>query len=131
MTYRNYRKFDSLKFNNELEILLTKENIDVCIKFDDKFLEVLHKQASLKRKLLRANQASHVSKSLQKATLRRSYLENVYIKTRTENSLKAFKKQKSSRLYTKERKTFFNNLNPSLVKDKKRFWKTVKLFFLK
>ena len=64
ITYRDYKKFDSLKFNNELKNVLTIENIDNCTKFDEKFLEVLDKLAPLKKKLLRANHASYVSKAL-------------------------------------------------------------------
>ena len=73
ITYRVYKKFDSLKFNKELKNILTKENIDNCTKFDKKYLEVLDKNAPLKRKLLRANHVSYVSKSLRKAIMRRSY----------------------------------------------------------
>ena len=59
-TYRDCKKFDSLKLNDELKKLLTNENIDNCTKFDEKFLEVLDKHATLKRKLLRTNHASYV-----------------------------------------------------------------------
>ena len=64
--------------------------------------------------------------------MRRSYLEKIYFKKRTDHSLKAYKKQKNyySRLYKKERKNSFSSLNPSFVKDNKLFWKTVKPFFL-
>ena len=63
--------------------------------------------------------------------MRRSHLEKVYCKNKSEKSFKAYKKQKSfcSRLYKKERKRFFNNLNPSFVTDNKLFWKTIKPFF--
>ena len=37
-TYRDYKKFDSLKFNDELKNLLMIENIDNCTKFGEKFL---------------------------------------------------------------------------------------------
>ena len=129
ITYRDYKRFDSLKFSNQLKNVLTIENIDNCTNFDEKFLEVLDKHAPLKRKLLRANHASYVSKALRKAITRRSYLENVSFKNHTENSLRAFKKQKTfcSRPHKKERKKFLNSLNPSFVKDK-HFWKTVKPF---
>ena len=69
---RDYKKLDSLKFNNELKNVLTIENIHNCTKFDKKFLEVLDKHAPLKRKLLRTNDASYVSKALRKAIMRRS-----------------------------------------------------------
>ena len=58
------------------------------------FGKFLDKHAPLKRKLLRANLASYVSKALRKAIIMRSYLEKVYFKDRIENSLRAFKKQK-------------------------------------
>ena len=47
ITYRDYKKFDSLKFNNELKNVLTIKNTDNCTKFDEKFLEVLDKHAPL------------------------------------------------------------------------------------
>ena len=85
---------------------------------------------TLKRKPLKANNASHVPEFLQKTIIRRSYLKKVYFKNRTENSLKAFIKQKSfcNGLY-KKRNKFFNNLNLSFVIYDKLFWKTVKPFF--
>ena len=62
--------------------------------------------------------------------MKKSNLEKLYFKNRTENWLKTYKGQRNyySRLYKKERKEFFNNLNPSFVKNNKFFWKT-KLFF--
>ena len=85
----------------------------------------------MKRKLLRANHASYISKPLRKVIMRTSHLEKVYHKNKSEKSFKAYKKQKNicSRLYKKERKRFFNNLNPSFGTDNKLFWKTIKPFF--
>ena len=81
ITYREYKKFDSLKFNSELKNVLTIANIDNCTKFNEKLLEVLDKHVPLKRKLLRANHASYVSKSLRKAIMRRYYPEKCILKT--------------------------------------------------
>ena len=63
--------------------------------------------------------------------MKKSQLENIYRKTLTEKSLKAYKKQKNyvSRLYKKERKMFFNSLNSSVISDNRKFWKTVKPLF--
>ena len=46
-------------------------------------------------------------------------------------SLKKSKKQKSycSRLYKKERKKFFSNLNLSKIYENKIFWKIIQTFF--
>ena len=131
IVYRNYKYFTSQNFNNELEFVFSKENIDSCSKFNQTFLNILNKHAPLKKKQLRANHASYVSKSMRKAIMRRSYLENVYFKKRREKSLRAYRKQKnySSSLYKKERKKFFNKLNPYFVIDNKLFWKAIKPFF--
>ena len=80
---------------------------------------------------------------MRKAIMRMPYLENVYFKQgttytslfqeKTDKSLGASKKQNNycSRVYKKERKNFFNKLNPSCVNDSKLFWKTAKPLFLK
>ena len=58
------------------------------------FLRILSKHAPIKSKLLRANHASYISKTLRTAIMKRSYLENLYYKKRTDHSLKNYKKQK-------------------------------------
>ena len=68
--------------------------VNSCDKFDKKFLTVLDKHAPRKKNILRANHLSYVSKALRKTTMKRSYLEKLYFKMRTENSLKTYKKQK-------------------------------------
>ena len=45
-------------------------------------MKVLNRHAPLKKKILRANQSSYMSKTLRKAIMRRSYLENKYLKLR-------------------------------------------------
>ena len=63
--------------------------------------------------------------------MKRSYLEKVYFKKQTTQSLEKYKKQKNycSRLYQKESKNFFISLNTSFVNDNKLFSKAVKPFF--
>ena len=131
IVYKNYKYFNSQNFNDELKFAFSKENIDSCNIFNQTFLNVLNKHIPLKKKQFRANHDSYVSKSMRKATMRRSYLENVYLKKREGKSLRAYKKQKNccSRVYKKERKQFFNKLNPFFVNDNKLFWKTIKPFF--
>ena len=103
--YRDYKKFDSLKFNVDLKNAFAHEKIESCIKFDEVFMTVLNRHAPLKKKILRANHSSYMSKTLRKAIMRRSYLENKFLK-KTDQYLRAYKKQKNycSRLYKKERK---------------------------
>ena len=67
---------------------------------------------------------------MRKTVIRRSYLENVYFKKRTDKSLRTYKKQKIIVAgFTKRNVKIFNKLNPSFVNDNKLFWKTVKPFF--
>ena len=80
--------------------------------------------------MLRTNHSSYMSKTLKKSNHEKILSwEKVFKKT--DHSLRAYKKQKNycSRLYKKERKKFFNGLNPSFVTDNKLFWKTIKPFF--
>ena len=59
-----------------------------------------------------------MTKALRKAIMRRSELE----------SKARFKKQKKfcSKLYKKERKKFYSNLELNEITDNKLFWKTIK-----
>ena len=68
-------------------------------------MTVLNRHAPLKKKILRANHSSYMSKTLRKTIMRRSYLEKKYFKKKTDLSLRACKKQKNccSRLYKKEK----------------------------
>ena len=129
--YRDYKIFNFSNFNDELTTIFLRHTVGPCYQFDQIFFNVLDKHAPMKWKLLRANHSSYISKPLRKAIMRRSHLEKVYYKNKSEKSFKAYKKQKNfcSRLYKKERKWFFNSLNPSFVTDNKLFWKTIKPFF--
>ena len=129
--FRDYKKFNFSDFNDELNINFSRNTVGSCYQFDQIFLDVLDKHASMKRKLLRANYSSYISKPLRKPIMRRSHLEKVYYKNKSEENFKVYKKQKNfcSRLHKKERKRFFNNLNPPFVTDNKLVWKTVKPFF--
>ena len=50
--YRNYKYFDSRKFNRDLKEEFPREYVDLCSKFDEIFLRVLNRRAPLKKKCL-------------------------------------------------------------------------------
>ena len=77
------------------------------------FLEVLNEHAPLKKKIVRAIVVPYMTKALRKAIANRSRLENRYYKTKSCECLRAYNKQKNycSRLYKKERKRYYNNLD--------------------
>ena len=63
--------------------------------------------------------------------MNRSRLETRFFKTRSASDRLRFKKQKKyvSRLYKKERKAFYENLNIKMFLDNKSFWKNMKPLF--
>ena len=95
LEYRNYKNFDSVLFNEDLKYMFSQDPVNSCAKFDKIFFEVLDKHARRKTKILQANHSSYVSKGLRKAITKRSSLEKLYFKNRTETSLKTYKRQKN------------------------------------
>ena len=80
--YRNYKKFDNLKFKEALNRELMKHdlnNIDYE-NFHEIVLSILNAHAPLKKKHLRANHASFVTREFRKAVMKRARLRNVYLK---------------------------------------------------
>ena len=71
----NYRKFNENNFNQDLHNQLSSEQPKDYASFEKLFLPILEEHAPLKKKLLRANHAPYVTKTLRKAFMRRSYLQ--------------------------------------------------------
>ena len=92
---------------------------------------ILNKHAPLKTKYLRANDGHFMTKALRKAMMNRKKFRNRYIKSRTEENLKAFKKQRNFcvRLLRRTKSDYFGNLDPGDLTDNRKFWKTVKPVF--
>ena len=64
--------------------------------------------------------------------MKRSYLEKLYFKKKTTESLKKYKKHKNfvSKLYKKERKkNYFDILDVNKITDNKTFWKNIQSLF--
>ena len=88
-------------------------------------IKVLNKHAPLNKKFIRANHVPYMTKNLRKAIMKRSQLENKYIRNYTVENMNKYKKHKNfcSKLYKKERKKFYSQLD---ITDNKLFWKTMK-----
>ena len=104
--------------------------IDKYETFEEEFLKVLNKHDPLKKKFIRANHAPYMTKNLRKAIMKRSLLENKYISNSTVENKNKYKKHKNfcSRLYKKERKKFYSQLDIKNITDDELFWKTMKPF---
>ena len=129
--YRNFKKFNEKDFNQELRGRLSTELVDNYSSFENVFINVLIEHASIKKKVIRANHAPYVTKALRKIIMKRSQLEKIYFKKRTQESFKKYKKQKNycSRLYRRNRKSFFESMDSSKITDNKTFWKNIQPFF--
>ena len=129
--YRDYKNFVENNFRIELKEKLQNTFIDNYNKFENIFLEVLNKHAPPKKKIFRANHKPYMTKSLRKAIMRRSALENKYYRNKSEETYKAYKKQRNftNKLLKKEKKRYFSNLKLNNFTDNKKFWNTVKPLF--
>ena len=99
--------------------------------FENAFLGVLNTHAPLKKKVIRANQKPYVTKNLRKAIMQRSYLENKFYKYRSEEYRMALKRQKNycNRLYKRERRKYYSQLNLNNITDNKKFWNVMRPLF--
>ena len=129
--YRDYRNFIENDFRDELRMKLERDEIKEYERFETIFLNVLNKHAPYKKKILRANQQPYITKTLRKAIMKRSELERKYYKNSSPENNKAYRKQKKfcSKLYKRERKKYYSNLDIKNITDNKKFWKTMKPFF--
>ena len=110
---------------------MSTELVDNYSSFENVFIDVLNRHASIKKKVVRANHAPYVTKAFRKAMMKRSQLGKIYFKKRTQESFKKYKKQKNycSSLYKQERKSFFESIDSSKITENKTFWKINQHFF--
>ena len=133
ITYRNYTNFRADDFRKDLCDQITSElqGKDDYGAFDAVVTNILNKHAPLKTKYLRANDGPFMTKALRIAMMHRKKLCNRYIKSRTEENLKAFKKQRNFcvKLLRKTKSDYYRNLDLGDLTDNRKFWKTVKPVF--
>ena len=131
--YRDYRKFDEFIFRSELHLKLSslKENELNYENFENVFVGLLNIHAPMKEKYIRANNAPFMNKILSKAVMTRSRLRNIFLKNPCETNKINYNKHRNfcTRLFKKEKKKFYDNLDIKQITDNKKFWKTVKPLF--
>ena len=91
ISYRNFRDFKEHNFKWNLQNRLSAESVEEYAPFEKIFLDVLNKHAHLKKKVVCANHAPYITKTLRKAIMKRSHLEKVCSKKKTPDSLTKFK----------------------------------------
>ena len=126
--YRDYKNFNDTDFCLDLENKLEK-----CPKhyenFEKTFVNVLNAHAPRKTKILRVNQKPHVDKNLRKAIMKRSKLKNRANKTKLQNDIAKYKKQRNlvAKLDRDSKLRYFDNTEMS--KNLKPFWNECKPYF--
>ena len=95
INYRDYSKFDDVKFRSDLREELSKCYRDGTTydRFNATVEKVLDKHAPLEKKSVRANDGSFMTKALRKAIMLRTRLRNMHNKCKTQEKWNAFKKQ--------------------------------------
>ena len=132
-SYRDYKHFDQPLFRFELLEKLNNVNegkVD-CDTFETICKTLLNRHAPLKVKYTRANNQPFMNKKLSKAVMTRSRLRNKFLKNPNDTNNINYKKYRNycTRLFKKEKKLYYNNLDTNLITDNKKFWKTVKPLF--
>ena len=129
--YRDYRSFSIDHFKEDLGDNLKNNTITEYSHFQNIFLEILHKHAPIKKKMLRFNDNPFMTKALRKAIMHRSKLKEIFHKMRTKEDWNNYKKQRNLRvnLLRSTKKDYFQKLNIKDLTDNKKFWKTIKPFF--
>ena len=95
MFYRDYKNLDTDDFNSTLKDRLGSleelnyKHFQLC------FLKLLNEQAPIKKKYLRGNTQSFMTKALRKALMNRSRRRNIYNQHNTTENWHRFKKQRN------------------------------------
>ena len=126
--YRDYKNFDKENFYTDLESQLSN-----CSQkyehFENTFVEVLNAHAPKKTKILRGNQKPHVDKNLRKAIMKRSKLKNKANRTKQQEDIINYKKQRNLvvKLNRESKLQYFGDIDTS--KNSKPFWNKCKPYF--
>ena len=131
ITYRDLKSFDALKFREDIRNQLEQiGELDVD-SFKHIFTSTWDLHAPLKKKVVRANNAPFMNKSLSKAFMHRSKLKNKCHKFPTEENKNAYKRYRNFcvSLLKKEKKKYYTNLDLNKIADNKQFWKSVQPLF--
>ena len=133
IAYRDYKNYDHSLFRYELLEKLNNLNGGTmdCETFETVSVAVLNRYAPLKEKYMRANNQPFMNKTLSKAVMTRSRLRNKFLKNPNNTNKLNYTKYRNycSKLFKKEKKKYYNDLDTKLITDNKKFWKTVKPLF--
>ena len=110
MHHRDYKNVSNNSFREDLTLSLDRisKGFD---SFEDTFMKTLNRHVSMKKKFVRANEVTYITKALQRAIMKRFEVESKYLKNKNYQNMKFVKKPKNfcSKLYKRGRKKFILN----------------------
>ena len=94
-------------------------------------LNVLGKHAPIKKRSIRGNESSFMSKPLKKEIMKRSRLKNKFLKDQNHENKLAYNKQRNicTTMLRKAKRSYFDNIDTKNVTDNRKFWKTIRPIF--
>ena len=120
--YRNFKQFNNVSFRKKVipELESLGENISL-------FMKHLNEMAPMKEKYVRANNAQFINKVLGKAIMNRSRLRNRFLRNPNRINENNYKRQENFvvNLMRREKKRYYENIDPRNISDNKKFWKTI------
>lgn len=135
MSYRSFKRFDPIAFNDDLEsefLNFTCDDIEINELYQDfnsRFLKVADVHAPIKKKKVIPSPLPYMNKTLKQAIYKKKMLANKFEKLKTSKAWENFRKQRN--LVTKLKRKSINKyfidrcIGGSKSKD---FWPTVKPF---
>ena len=128
--YRCYRNFNEESFHDYMKGVFENDSLD----FETKLAfiqEELDKQAPIKSKTLRGNNAPFVTKEMRKAIMVRSKLKSLFHKTKSPEIRVLYNRQRNYcvSLLKRTKRNYFERLNENKISDSRKFWKTVTPYF--
>ena len=132
VNYRCYKHFDEILFRHDLSSALS--NLSKTASYDDfekLYIDILNPHAPVKKKFVRGNNAPFMNKTLSKAIMHRSKLKNQFNKNPTEENKRIYHKQRNYcvNLLNKEKRKYYNDLDPVFLEDNRKFWQRIKPLF--
>ena len=86
IAYRDYKNFNNAKFR--YGIVTAPSNVDNFGMYESTIFNIFNRHVLIKKKYIRANEASFMSKELHKAIVKRLRLRNIFLKYRTDTNKK-------------------------------------------
>ena len=130
--YRDYRKFNSQNFRQDLQTALLNINDSMCYEeFEYTFKCILNIHAPIKSKQVRANNAPFMNKTLSKAIMTRSRLKRKFHINPSNMNKCMYKQQRNYcvNLTRRVKKNYYSKIDINKVNDNKKFWDTIKPSF--